>query len=199
VLGLSVDLEARIAIAQAGRIPEKSDDRRALLLTEALQALGHHGDRIGAVLALETGLEAGAVLSDFLYRFRFDTAGLGVNLDPANLLLHDFDPCESARALRGKVVHVRAADARLASASRSAHDVPLGRGAVDWPHFLDVLEEIEYHGWLAIDRGSNGNRVADVAADLERLMATPLKAGRSSYAVIANTQQSRQDNAAARS
>jgi sugar phosphate isomerase/epimerase len=54
----------------------------------------------------------------------------GVNLDPANLLLHDFGPCESARALRDKVVHARATDARSAGAGRSAQAVPLGHGDV---------------------------------------------------------------------
>src|SRR5206468_593763 len=57
VLGLSLDLGPRRAIVQAGRIPEKAGDPSANLLTEALQALGRHGDRVGACLALETGLE----------------------------------------------------------------------------------------------------------------------------------------------
>jgi L-ribulose-5-phosphate 3-epimerase len=173
VLGLSVDLGARVAITQAGPISEKSNDPRGLRLIEVLQTLGHHGDRIGAVLALQTGLESGAVMADFLYRFRFDTNSLGVNLDPAKFLLHDFDPGASARALRGKVVHVRVADARLASVPQ---DVPLGQGDVDWPHYLEVLEEIEYHGWLTVDRSSGGNRVADIVADisfLEQSMAAP--------------------------
>ena len=55
VLGLSVDLGAGITIAQAGRIPTRIDDPSTL--TDVLQTLGRHGDKIGAVLALETGLE----------------------------------------------------------------------------------------------------------------------------------------------
>src|SRR5207253_9947525 len=121
---------ARIVIVQAGRIPEKADDPRAVVLTEALRALGRHGDRVGAVLALETGLESGAVLNGFLERF--DTGGLGVNLDPANLLMHDFDPYASALALRGKVMHAQAADARQAGGNRPAQEVPLGHGTIDW-------------------------------------------------------------------
>src|SRR5437868_2546943 len=82
---------------------------RRALLTEALHALANHGDRTGTTLALETGLETGPALRDFLARF--DTGSLGVNLDPANLLMNGFDPYESARALRGKVVHCHAKDA----------------------------------------------------------------------------------------
>src|SRR5690242_19337702 len=150
VLGLSLELGARIAIVQAGRVPEKADDPRAALLTEALGVLGRHGDRIGAVLALETGLESGAVLGAFLDRF--DAGGLGVNLDPANLLMSGFDPYESARALRGRVVHSNAKDVRASGASRTAQEVPLGRGDIDWTRYLATLEEIEYRGWLTVER-----------------------------------------------
>jgi L-ribulose-5-phosphate 3-epimerase len=164
VLGLSVDLGARIAIVQAGRIPEKADDPRALLLTEALRALGRHGDRIGVVLALTTGLESGAVLGAFLGRF--DTGGLGVNLDPANLLMGGFDPYESARALHGWVVDSNAKDARMTGASRTAQEVPLGQGDIDWMRYLAALEEIEYRGWLTVAREGGDNRIADVAAGI---------------------------------
>jgi L-ribulose-5-phosphate 3-epimerase len=174
VLHLSLDLGARIAIVQAGRVPENADDPRAAFLTEALQVLGRHGDRIGAVLALQTGLESGAVLAGFLDRF--DTGGLGVNLDPANLLMGGFDPYESARALRGRVVHSNAKDVRVSGASRTAQEVPLGRGDIDWMRYLAVLEEIEYQGWLTVERAGGDNRVADVAAGigfLGRVVGSP--------------------------
>jgi L-ribulose-5-phosphate 3-epimerase len=174
VLGLSVDLGARIAIVQAGRVPETADDPRAPRLTEALRVLGRHGDRIGAVLALDTGLESGAVLGAFLDRF--DTGGLGVNLDPANLLMGGFDPYESARALRGRVVHSNAKDARVTGASRTAQEVPLGHGDIDWARYLAALEEIEYRGWLTVARAGGDNRVADVTAGigfLGRFMGAP--------------------------
>lgn len=161
VLGLSVDLGARIVTVSAGRIPEQHDAPRALLLAEALQVLGRHADRIGAVLALEAGLESGATLGAFLGRF--DTGGLGVNLYPAGFLLHDFDPCASARALQGKIACVRATDARRASASRAGEEAPLGRGDVGWGHFLGVLAEIDYHGWLIVDNP------AYMAADIDFL------------------------------
>lgn len=107
---------------------------------------------------------------------RFDTGGLGTNLDPANLLLHDFDPSESVRALRGKVVHARATDARYAGASCSTQEVPLGDRDVGWERYLGVLEEIEYRGWLTVEGAGGGNRVAAVAAGvgyLRRFVGSP--------------------------
>jgi sugar phosphate isomerase/epimerase len=162
-MSLSFDLGPRIAIVQAGRVPAEDDvSPRAVLMTEALTVLGQYGDRSGTVLALETGLESGAALSKYLDRF--DSGGLGVNLDPANLLMRDFDPYESARALQGKVVHCHAKDARKASASRSAQEVPLGAGDIDWMRFLAVLEEIEYRGWLVAERESGGGGPQEMAA-----------------------------------
>ena len=160
VMSLSFDLGARVAIVEAGRVPEKEGE--GTLLREALLTLGHHGDRTGTVLALETGLESGQVLRAFLDRF--DTGGLGANLDPANLLLNGFDPYESARALHGKIVHGHAKDARAANASRAAQEVPLGHGDIDWLRYLGVLEEINYRGWLTIERETGDQRAADVAA-----------------------------------
>ncbi len=167
VMTLSFDLGPRIAIVQAGRVPESADDPRTGLLSEALRVLGYHGDRTGATLALETGLESGQALCEFLDRF--DTGGLGVNLDPANLVMNGFDPYESARALRGKVIHSHAKDARRATANRSAQEVPLGHGDIDWLLYASVLEEIDYAGWVVVERETGANRVADVAAGVSFL------------------------------
>jgi sugar phosphate isomerase/epimerase len=167
VLSLSFDLGCHKVVVQAGHVPEEAESIRARLLTEALLALGHHGDRTGTVLALETGLEPGKVLCTFLDRF--DTGGLGVALDPANLLINGFDPFESARALQGKIVYAHAKDARRAGASRTAQEVPLGHGDIDWMSYLSVLEEVDYRGWLTVVREAGENRLADVAAGVKFL------------------------------
>src|SRR5438552_10966533 len=146
VMSLSFDLGPRVTVVEAGAVPEDVNTPRGQLLSEALLALGQHGDRTGTVLALETGLESGPLLSQFLARF--DSGGLGANLDPANLLLAGFDPYESARALAGRVVHSHAQDARQAGPNRSGQLVALGHGDIEWMRYLSVLEEIDYRGWL---------------------------------------------------
>src|SRR5271165_1344939 len=94
VLSLSFELGPRVVVIQAGKVPDKAEEEsggpRPRLLAEALQALGLYGDRVGAVLALETELESGETLRDYLNRF--DTGSLGVNFDPANLLINGLDP-----------------------------------------------------------------------------------------------------------
>jgi sugar phosphate isomerase/epimerase len=162
VLSLSFDLGPRIVVVQAGRMPEKDDDPRAGPMKDALLALAAHGDRVGTTLALETGLESGEALAGYLARF--DTGSLGVDFDPANLGLNGFSPYEAARALAGRIVHAHAKDARRAGASRSAQEVPLGHGDLDWMLLLGTLEEVEYRGWLVVQRETGNRRREDVAA-----------------------------------
>ncbi len=161
VLSLSAELGPRVVVVQGGAVPEEDGSEKARLMAESLDALGRHGDRVGATLAQETGLESGSVLAAYLRRF--DSGALGANFDPANLLLHGLDPYQSVRDLRGLVRQVNATDARRASASRAAQEVALGAGDMDWMQLLGLLEEIEYRGWLVVCRDSGENRLADVA------------------------------------
>ena len=79
-------------------------------------------------------------------------------------MLHDFDPYEAARALGRRIVLADARDARVVGAGRTAREVPLGHGDIDWMRFLAVLEEVEYRGWLTVGRDSGDDRLADVTA-----------------------------------
>ena len=162
VMTQSFDLGAPRVIVQAGRIPNQDewDSPYGVSMTEAVRALAAHGDRSGTILAFETGLESGATLSAFLDHF--DTGSLGVNFDPANLLLHGFDVTESMRALKGKIVHVDAKDARISGASMASQEVPLGHGDIDWMGFVATLTEVEYEGWITVEREMGDQRLIDV-------------------------------------
>src|SRR5262249_35135971 len=92
VLSLAFDLGPRLIVAPAGKLPDKQDDPRGPLMKEALTALGHHGDRVGSVLALETGLDSGAALKEYLEQF--DTGSLAACFNPGGLLIGGHDPKE---------------------------------------------------------------------------------------------------------
>jgi sugar phosphate isomerase/epimerase len=162
VMSLAFDLGPRLVVVSAGGVPEKEGTPEGRRMREGLAALAQHGDRIGTTLALETGLESGEVLAKYLATF--DTGSLAANLDPANLLLHGFNPFESLRALAGKIAHTHARDGRKASASRAAREVPLGHGDIDWLSWLEALAEVEYRGWLVVEREEGDNKRADVEA-----------------------------------
>jgi sugar phosphate isomerase/epimerase len=167
VLSLAYDLGPRLVIVQAGQVPEKEEEPEARRLREALSDLGSYAGRTGCVLALETGLESGAVLNNYLATF--DTDGLGVNLDPANLLLNKFDPYQAIRDLTTRIRHTHARDGRKGSAGRAGREVPVGAGDIDWLRYLETLEEAEYRGPLIVEREEGENRLADMAAGVEFL------------------------------
>lgn len=164
VMSLAYELGPRIVIISAGQTPEKEDTPEARRMRESLTALAQHGERIGTQLALETGLESGEAMARYLGTF--DTGSLGVNLDPANLLLHGFEPFTALRDLRGKIIHTHARDGRKASASRAGREVPLGHGDIDWLGWLETLEHDEYRGWVVVEREEGDNRLADIEAGL---------------------------------
>lgn len=158
---LAVDLGPRIVIVEAGKVADDLDSPANGLLRDSLLALGRHGDHVGAILALETGQESAETLAKFLDRF--DSGGLATNFDPANLLMHNFDPYSAVAALTRRIVHAHAKDARQASASRSAAEVPLGHGDIDWLRMLSLLEEAGYRGWLTVERETGDRKRADVS------------------------------------
>src|SRR5262249_32543050 len=96
-LALSYDLGAKCVIVDGPKVPE-AVEARASLLRQALAAICSFGDRTGSVLALETGLDSGEKLAGYLSTF--DTGSLGVNYDPANMLLNGFDPIQDLMTFR---------------------------------------------------------------------------------------------------
>lgn len=167
VMTLSFDLGPRLVIVHPGKIQADEKDPRLGWLTEALTALGQHGDRNGTILALETGLEDGPALDAFLTRF--DAGSLAVNFNPANLLMGGFNPYQAARTLSRRIVHAHAKDARTATAGRSAQEVPLGHGDLDWMELLGILAEIDYPGWLNVARTGSTSALADVSGGVKFL------------------------------
>jgi sugar phosphate isomerase/epimerase len=154
-LALSYDLGARRVVMECPKLPDPQD-ARAQLLREALTDLASFGDRTGAVLALSANLDSGEALAGYLSGF--DTGSLGVNYDPAAMLLNGFDPIQNLAPLHRFLVHVHARDAR-----RSMGETALGAGEIDWMTVLAVLDSMEYRGWVVLKREMGDNRHADLA------------------------------------
>jgi len=166
-MSLAFDVGAKCVIVQAGGVPAEAESTRGQMLKESLTALGHHGDRVGAMLALESGLDSGEKLKTYLDAF--DTGGLAVNYDPANMMVHGYDAIADVIPLGRLVAHVHARDARPAAVSRSASEVPLGAGAIDWMTFIATLEVIGYTGYMTVDREEGETKAEDVEAGVKFL------------------------------
>jgi hypothetical protein len=86
-------------------------------------------------LGLETGQETAETLAHFLRKL--DHRAVGVNLDPANMLLYDKgDPVAAVRALGPWLKQCHLKDAvRTKVPGQWGEEVVLGTGQVDWKAF----------------------------------------------------------------
>src|SRR5439155_12685366 len=112
------ELGTNVVVNTIGRVPPKDDTNATSMMVEALSELGRHGQKVGAFLAAETGTESGDQLAALLARL--PPGSIGVDLNPASLIVHGHSPRAAVKALAPHVLHVHATDA--------TRDLSLGRG-----------------------------------------------------------------------
>jgi sugar phosphate isomerase/epimerase len=95
---------------------------------------------------------------------------VGVDLNPAEVILHGRSPRESVASLGRHVAHVFANDA-VRDLAGAAVEVELGRGSADFPELLGSLEEFDYRGWVTVQPRSTARTVEHAADAIEFLRA----------------------------
>jgi sugar phosphate isomerase/epimerase len=94
---------------------------------------------------------------------------VGVDLNPANLVIGGFSPLEAVAALGPRVLHVHATDAvRELSAGRGTH-VALGAGAADFPALLGALDKHRYPGYFTVTSQGGADSVGETARAIRYL------------------------------
>jgi len=154
------ELGTNVVINHIGRVPPDGDEKATSMMLEALSELGRHGQKVGALLAAETGTESGDELAALIARL--PPGSIGVDLNPANLIVHGHSPRAAARALAPYVLHVHATDATRDLALGRGIEVPLGQGNAEFPELLGLLEEHQYRGYITISRHDTDHLLADV-------------------------------------
>ncbi|HEV3439835.1 MAG TPA: sugar phosphate isomerase/epimerase family protein [Gemmata sp.] len=175
VMQLAFDLGARRVVVPCPKIADDLATPRAQTMRESLLALGHYGDRIGSVLALEIGYDPAETVKSYLSGF--DTGSLKVTYDPANMLIHGHDPIANLNSLKAFLAHIHARDARSASLSRGLQEVPLGAGDVDWMTFTATLQVLEFEGFMVVEREQGENKLEDVANGVKFLRRFAMPVG----------------------
>ncbi len=155
----------------AGFIPHDAADPAYAKLRDRIRQAADVFAEQDVRLLFETGQETADGLVAFLDDL--DHAGVGVNFDPANMILYDKgDPVEALRLLLPRVEQVHIKDAvRTKTPGEWGTEVPVGTGEVDWPAFVGVLNDGGYAGDLIIEREAGENRVEDVATAAAHLTA----------------------------
>jgi sugar phosphate isomerase/epimerase len=155
----------------AGFIPHERQDPDFAKLADRVRQIAQRFDAHDVALLLETGQESADSLLAFLHAV--EQPNLGVNFDPANMILYGMgDPIASLRTLMPHVRQVHLKDAQPADAPGTwGREVPVGLGAVDWSAFVAVLQDAGYEGDLVIEREGGEQRVADIKAAAETILA----------------------------
>ena len=186
ILDLAKELETDIVTTHIGVVPSDPTHDRYKIMQEACRELAEYADSIDAHFAVETGPETSADLKGFLDSL--ESTGVGVNLDPANLVMvTGDDPVKAVHNLKKFIVHTHAKDGKqifyrdpeivygikkdVIVTDDSFIEVPLGEGSVVWPDYLKALEEIGYNGFLTIEREVGDNPEKDIRAAVEFLKA----------------------------
>jgi len=168
-------LGLKLVTLHAGFIPESPGAERDTIL-DRLRAVAELFASEGVALGLETGQETAETLCDALAAL--DHPNVGVNFDPANMILYGMgEPVAALRRLAPYVRQIHIKDATPAATPGTwGTEVVAGTGAVDWPAFFDALREARIDCDLMIEREAGESRVEDIrtAAELVRsLHAAP--------------------------
>jgi sugar phosphate isomerase/epimerase len=147
---MAADLRAPVVVNQVGRVPDEPEGAGWNQLVQALSDLSLYGHHVGALLAAQTGSESGADLARLIAAL--PDQGIGVDLDPGNLIINGFSPLEAVESLAPNILHVHARDAVRDLARGRGLEVPLGRGTADFPALLGALEDRQYRGYFTIAR-----------------------------------------------
>ncbi len=156
-LGLS------LVTLHAGFLPHDPDDPERGVLIERLRAIvdafAEHEIRVG----FETGQETAQTLLGVLEELDRPQS-IGVNFDPANMILYGMgDPVEALSDLLPHVLQVHIKDATPTSVPGEwGAEVPAGEGTVDWAKFFAVLGGAKRDLDLVIEREAGEARVEDV-------------------------------------
>ena len=164
-LGLAADLGCDTLSVRPFRLPA-ADDAAFSLLTEVLSDVARAGSHRGVIPCVTPAGDADR-WRDLLESV--STGPVGVNFDPAAVLLSGGDPSAVLRTLHGSVRTVTARDA--ISKGSGGKEVPVGRGEADWEETLAVLAEAGFRGWIACDRTTGPDPFAEAARAVGYLRA----------------------------
>lgn len=172
---VAADLGIPLVSTHAGFLPEQPSDPDYAKLQDRLAQIAAVLQERGLTLLLETGQETADTLLKFLQDLQRQAPNIGVNFDPANMILYGKgEPVASLRKLLPLVKQVHIKDAVPTTVPGTwGREVAAGQGQVNWPGFMDTLAQGDFRGFLIIEREAGSDRVADVrqaAAMLTHLM-----------------------------
>ncbi len=168
----AAELGAPAIATHVGFVPEFPGDPLYRAMVDAIGDVARHCRSLGIGFWFETGQETPVVLLRVIEDLALDN--LGINLDPANLILYGkANPIDALDVFGQHVRCVHAKDGLYPTDGRNlGREVRVGTGKVQFPAFIERLKEIGYQGDLIIEREISGEQqIADIRTTVEYLRA----------------------------
>jgi L-ribulose-5-phosphate 3-epimerase len=161
---LAAELGQKLVTFHAGFVPhEESDPAFAKILRRLNEVAGIFAAE-NIDVGFETGQETAPALASLLQKL--NRPNVGVNFDPANMILYDKgNPVEALRTLGPWIRQVHVKDAvKTKTPETWGEEVTVGKGEVDWRAFFAMLWQLGFSGNIVIEREAGVQRVADIRA-----------------------------------
>lgn len=161
---LARNLGLPLVTFHAGFLPHEESDPQFKKMLDRVRLVADAFAEQEINLAFETGQETAETLRIFLDKL--DRGNVGVNFDPANMLLYEKgDPIQALKTLGPRLLQCHLKDAnRTKQPGTWGEEMAVGSGEVDWPAFFQTLADQNFAGYLALEREAGDQRLADIKA-----------------------------------
>ncbi|HWQ91006.1 MAG TPA: sugar phosphate isomerase/epimerase family protein [Clostridia bacterium] len=165
-------LGLKLVTFHAGFLPHDERDPAFAKLLNRLTEIAGLFEKEGICVGLETGQETADSLVGLLRKL--NQPNVGVNFDPANMILYDKgNPIDALGVLGPWIKQVHIKDATRTSVPGTwGLEVAAGTGEVDWTAFFKELNRIGFSGNLVIEREAGNQRVTDIRQAKELVLRT---------------------------
>ncbi len=145
-------------ITHLGFIPEVPLSEEFPKIVEAVKEIALYMKKKGQNFLFETGQETPVTLRRLIEHAA--TGNLGINLDPANLIMYGkANPIDALDVFGEYVMGVHAKDGCYpTNGKKLGLETKIGEGRVNFPAFIKKLHEIGYDGSLSIEREIKGDQ-----------------------------------------
>ena len=163
---LTKELGCEYMSTHAGFLDE-SDPAALAKYVERVSWMRDECAKYGVTLILESGQETAEDLAKFMRKVR----GIGINFDPANMILYDKGrPMTALRTLRPWIKQVHVKDAkRTKTPGTWGEEVRWGDGEVGGKAFIAALEKNGFTGNYVVEREAGSDRPGDIRHAVDSL------------------------------
>ena len=164
---LTQELGCKYMSTHAGFLDE-SDPKAYRKYVERVSWMRDECRKYGVTLILESGQETAEDLAAFMPKVQ----GVGINFDPANMILYaKGKPMQALKVLYPWIRQVHVKDACETKVPGTwGTEVPWGEGEVGGKAFIAELEDLGYKGNYVIEREGGEKRISEINHAIEQLV-----------------------------